>query len=70
MSSDAVIQWQVDVLVKPAIAKGYDAIAWDNFGLGNSFKACGVYCGVKLITYMHMTSNTPIKYLSLCICSM
>eukprot|EP00041_Stephanoeca_diplocostata_P011807 m.195517 g.195517 ORF g.195517 m.195517 type:complete len:450 (+) comp18677_c0_seq1:194-1543(+) len=60
VSSDAVIDWQVETLVRPAIDKGYDAIAWDNFGLNNNFKACGVFRNGRFVKlYSGETSGDP-----------
>ncbi len=42
-SNPAVIQWQYQTEVAPAIARGYDGIAWDNLNLINAFQRCGHY---------------------------
>jgi hypothetical protein len=38
-----VVQFQLEHGVLPAKAEGYSGIAWDNFNLGDSIKACGHY---------------------------
>jgi hypothetical protein len=38
-----VVQFQVEHGVLPAKAQGFTGIAWDNFDLSNSMKACGHY---------------------------
>ena len=43
MSNPEVVAWQVEHLVTPARDKGYDAVAWDNYGLDNGFQGCGVF---------------------------
>jgi len=43
IGNPAVIQWQYQNEVAPAITRGYDGIAWDNLNLINSFNRCGHY---------------------------
>jgi hypothetical protein len=36
-------EWQITNYAEPAITSGYDAIAADNFALGNAVAACGIW---------------------------
>lgn len=45
IGNPAVVQWQYQNEVAPAILRGYDGIAWDNLNLINSFNRCGHYDG-------------------------
>ncbi len=43
ISNPAVIDWQVQSNAAPMSAKGYDAVAADNYSLNNDWQACGVF---------------------------
>jgi hypothetical protein len=43
VSNPLVQQFQYEQYVLPAQTDGYDAMAWDNFELGNGLGACGAY---------------------------
>ena len=42
-SNPVVVDWQIETYVQKAAAEGFDAIDWDNFGLSNEFRACGIW---------------------------
>ena len=45
LAQPAVLAYQLEVAVRPAKAAGYSAIGLDNYGLGNSWNACGSFSG-------------------------
>ena len=45
LSNPATLAYQMAAAVRPAKAAGYNAIALDNYGLRNTWKACGSFSG-------------------------
>lgn len=45
LTNPATLEYQMQVGVLPAKAKGYNAIAFDNYGTSNQWKACGAFKG-------------------------
>lgn len=55
-----VVQFQMDNGVLPAKKQGYKGIAWDNFNLGDSIRACGHYDEAGKWVAMYNGTNETI----------
>ena len=45
LTNPKTLDYQISAAVKPAATEGYNAIALDNYGLSNQWKACGSFSG-------------------------
>lgn len=55
-----LVAFQITNGVLPAKAQGYNGIAWDNFDLGNSMKACGHFSKAGDWVQQYAGTNTTI----------
>lgn len=56
LSNPETLEYQMEVAVLPAAQDGYNAIALDNYGLANTWKACGSFKGPNG-TWVQMYGN-------------